>query len=632
MRYSLDEVKCRNLDYSSKREWLLTNGLGGFAMGSVSGINTRRYHGHLVAATKPPTDRMVLLAAIDTFVQTDGTPIGLSCNQYPGAVFPEGYHYLRGFTVGKKAVWRYRAVGLELEKRLALHPGSNTSTIIYQNVGDASFLITLRPLVSHKPYHENFLESGSYPEVLRFPKHHTVVEHQGVALTISHEGAQRIPVQGWYYRFEHAREYDRGLDPRDDLFCPCELRFELAPGESATLVASTEGVQEPYDPTEDESAEHRLSVFLRAAAEQFIVTTHDRTSIIAGYPWFTDWGRDTMISLPGICLHSGRIKEARQILRDYASQMHQGLIPNRFTSADSKPDYNTVDATLWFANAIYKTLEAEWDLEFAKEMRLALMDVYDWHQRGTLFGIGMDPEDGLLAQGGHGLQLTWMDAKVGDWVVTPRYGKPVEINGLWINFLRVLAFLHERLEDQEAAQLVCSRADFAEESFERKFWHEVRGHYLDTVEPTDASLRPNQLIAMALPFGPAKGDRAKRALDLITRELLTPVGLRTLGPSEPDYKGQFKGSLPELDAAYHQGTVWPWLFGPYVSAMVRLTQDRAEAKRVLRNAKEMLVEYGLGGIAETYDGDRPQAPAGCPWQAWSVAEILRAWVEDAQGA
>ena len=336
-----------------------------------------------------------------------------------------------------------------------------------------------------------------------------------------------------------------------------------------------------------------------------------------------------MISLPGALLKTGNAAQARSILNDFAGQMFQGLIPNRFVEQGDHPDYNTVDATLWFANAIYRTLEAEWVPKFGAAMMSVLEDVFEWHVKGTLFGIRVDPADGLLTQGQDGVQLTWMDAKVGDWVVTPRHGKPVEINGLWINALRVMEWLAGQLKKDSTP--FKAAADKAQAAFEDKFWQEQRGHYLDTADPDDASLRPNQVIALALPFVEVNPDHAKRALQAVARELLTPVGLRTLGPSEPGYRGRYVGPIQEMDAAYHQGTAWPWLLGPYVSALVRVTGDKKEAKRILKNAKSMLMESGLGGIAEVYDGDAPQNANGCPWQAWSAAELLRVWVDDCGG-
>ena len=639
MRYVLDELQCQNPEVANRREWLLSNGIGGYSMGAASGINARRYHGLLIAATTPPTGRMLLLSAIDAFVSGGANPLGISANQYPGAVYPEGFHYLREFSVDGVATWRYRAGGFAIERRVCVHRAENAVTITYTNVGDSQCSLTLRPLVCHRDHHGNFYEDPHYPSHLIFEAESTVIDHVDVPLTLAHQGALRTPIQGWYYRFEHAREIDRGLDPRDDLYCPCELSYHLQPGQAATIVASTTGTPVPAMKSEESrSPEYRLSAMLKQAAEKFFVETHERSTIIAGYPWFTDWGRDTMISLPGLCLTTGRIQQARDILTAYSTQMFQGLIPNRFVEKGEHPDYNTVDATLWYANAIYKTLEAEWDEGFAIQMASVLETIYDWHKKGTLYGIGVDEADGLLTQGEEGVQLTWMDAKVGDWVVTPRHGKPVEINALWINALRILQWLAENLEKsgkgkamaRPAAQYA-EEADLATSSFNLKFWHEGLGHFLDTVDPDDASLRPNQVIAMAVPFSPVNPDHAKLALGVVARELLTPVGLRTLGPREPGYKGKYVGSLPELDAAYHQGTAWPWLLGSYATAIVKFQNDRPEAKMILRNAKGMLNEYGLGGLAEVYDGDEPQAPGGCPWQAWSVAEFLRAWTEDVQG-
>lgn len=630
MKIVVEARQCKNFEVSSRREWLLANGIGGFAMGTVSGANTRRYHGHLVAATVPPATRVNLLANIEAFVQGEGNPIGLSCNQYQGAVYPEGYQYIERFVAtGKSVTWRYRVQGMEIEKRIAVHPGHNAVTIRYANAGSRQIGLTLRPLILHRSYHSNFRSREGYPQGLEFPKNRTVVSDGGASLILRHEGAQRVPALGWYYRFDYPREMERGLDSKEDLFCPCELRYELLPGEMAIVVASTEERTQPFDPFEEEDMPTGLADRLRAAASPFFVKTKQRTSIIAGYPWFTDWGRDTMISIPGLCLHTGRVAEARRIIIDYAAQMKQGLIPNRFVEEGEEPEYNTVDGTLWFANAIYRTLQTEWEEAFARRAFRALDEMYQWHIRGTLFGIAVDPADGLLRQGAPGVQLTWMDAKVDDWVVTPRHGKPVEINGLWVNALRILEWLADRL-GKPTAKYVAS-ADLAETHFEEKFWREPLGYYLDTAEPDDASLRPNQVLAMSLPFTPMSAERARRALAVVGRELVTPVGLRTLAPDSPGYRGRFKGPLAELDAAYHQGSAWPWLLGPYATALVRFTGDRAEAKRILRPARELLDEHGLGGIAEVYDGDEPRSAGGCPWQAWSVAEILRAWVEDAGG-
>ncbi len=628
MKYLVETDRCRDFSVSSELEWILPNGIGGYAMGTVSGANTRRYHAHLVAATDAPAVRMVLLAGIEAYVNSAGNSYGISTNQYSGAVHPMGYQKLSKFSVGQVAEWIFDLDGHPFAKRIFMHQGENACTIEYANLGSEPVQLSLRPLVCHKHYHDNFRVADFYPEFLVFPEDKTILSHQGIMLCIEHPGAERTPTTGWYYRFEYTRELERGLEPLDDLYCPCELRYILPGGESIFLVAADhEGAVAQEIPV-DTGDKHDIEESLSQAAAQFFVKTPTRTSIIAGYPWFTDWGRDTMISLPGVCLERGLFAEAKAILRSYAGQMRYGLIPNRFVDVGEMPEYNTVDATLWFANAIYLTLKKEWDAAFAAEAFKWLSEVYTWHMKGTQFGIKVDAEDGLLTQGIDGVQLTWMDAKVKDWVVTPRHGKPVEINGLWINTLRILEWLAKELN--QPADVFGQKAEQAESSFRAKFWHERTGHYLDTIEPDDASLRPNQVIAMSLPFSPATGEQAIMALDRVTKELLTPFGLRTLGTQEAGYVGRYQGDMPQRDAAYHQGTVWPWLLGPYCSALVRLKGDNAGALSILSGAAEWLQACGLGGIAEVYDGDAPQRPSGCPWQAWSVAEVLRAYREAKQ--
>lgn len=630
MVYEFLVPECRNATLSTRKEWILTNGIGGFAMGTVAGANERRYHGYLIAAVQPPAERMLLLGTIDATIQGDGNPHGISCNQYSGTYYPDGHLSMTSCLISNEfVIWDFEVEGMKARRSLTIHPGENAVTATFTNMGPKPFQLSLRPLVCHRDYHGNFREQPEYPDECVFEREFTSVTHFGRTLYLNHPRAQRLPSQGWYYRFEHEREIERGLDPIDDLYTPCELRYELREGESAHVVASYEHLVQPKllaDPILPKRAP-QLREQLVEASKIFYVKSEDRATIIAGYPWFTDWGRDTMISLPGVCLHTGMVQQAREILLDFGKHRQRGLIPNRFPEDGGKLPYNTVDASLWYANAAYKTFQAEWTDDFAQEMYKILKDIADWHIKGTDFGIKMC-DDTLLTQGEEGVQLTWMDAKIGDWVVTPRHGKPVEINGLWINLLRILEWLGEKI-GQDATKYG-ELATKAESSFEEKFWHPSLGFYKDTVEPDDASLRPNQVLAMALPFSPVAGDRAVKALEKVSLHLLTPAGLRTLAPYEPGYIAQFTGTMEERDAAYHQGTVWPWLMGSYITALVKLTGDKKEAKRILRACKSQLLEYGVGGVAEVYDGDAPQVPGGCPWQAWSVAELLRCLVEDVE--
>jgi glycogen debranching enzyme len=613
----------------SHYEWLLTNGIGGYAMGTVAGVNTRRYHGLLVAAVKPPAERVVLLAGVEAFVIQDGEEIGLSCNAYPGVIYPDGFRRIESFDYEDwrmekdyyskggwlayqpadkqpgSAKWIFNAGSAVIEKALRLTPGANECTISFKNLGRAPVKLLLKPLVCHKPHHENFKADPAYLQEIVRADIVTSIGHELGTLMLEHPDATVKPSQEWFYRQEHALEIDRGLDPHDDLLCPVELTYELAPGESALLRASLVDevpVGEFGDPP-------------------FVVSGVGGLTILAGYPWFSDWGRDTMIAIPGLVLFSGHPEQARAILSHYANARQDGLLPNRFLDDGSGAEYNTVDASLWFCHAVHQTLLVDWNEEFASAMLGAMQDILKHYKEGMRFGIKMDPEDKLITQGEAGVQLTWMDAKIGDRVITPRLGKPVEINGLWINALGVVAWLRTKLQFDSGEWMELAEA--ADKSFNEKFWLEENGWFKDTVEPDDASLRPNQLIPLALPFGPRHPESGK-ALDAIDEHLLTPYGLRTLAPFEKNYHGRYEGPLAKLDEAYHQGTVWPWLLGPYCDAVLNVTKDYKRASRAVSKVAHMTRHRGLGGISEVYDGDAPHRANGCPWQAWSMGEVLRA--------
>jgi glycogen debranching enzyme len=633
MNLSLDQASCQNFEVSARKEWLLTNGIGGYAMGTVAGVLARRYHGHLIAALDPPGRRTLLLAAVEAELVIGTHTTGISTNQYPGAVYPQGYLHLESFTVGNVAEWTFRAKGHTVVKRLWLVPGENQVVVEYQNAGDHPLGLRLQPLITFRDHHGESGFDASFARRVSFDADETLIATE-TPYKIWHPDAERVEFNAWYYRFEMSRESERGLTDHQDLFCPCSLTYHLAAGETCRIVVGT-GEKANAGPAPKWPADPTFVDAIGESLRHFCVQTPERSAIMAGYPWFMDWGRDTMIALPGACLHTGRLDIAKRILRDYASVEKDGLIPNRFPEVGERPDYNTADATLWFANAVYKTLLRSWDRELAGEMLGVLHRIYRHHVKGTHFGIHVDPTDGLLSQGTDGSNLTWMDAKIGDWVATPRHGKPVEINGLWINFLRATQWISDRLgmdaENSAEQGIYAQAADTAQASFDRRFWHAGRGHYLDTVDPADGSLRPNQVIALCLPLFRANVQHAQLALQAVSKHLLTPVGLRTLGPDEPGYTGRFEGNMGARDAAYHQGTVWPWLLGPYITALVRYTGGVREAKRILRGTKAMFSEQGLGGFSEVYDGDSPHRPGGCPWQAWSHAEIFRAWKEDVGG-
>ena len=470
------------------------------------------------------------------------------------------------------------------------------------------------------------------------------------ALHFAHNAKSLDTVGFWFYNFEYERERERGLDSLEDLYSPFLLRFELRKDTPAVIIAST-GHHDASEATSLEQQEKdrrekiiaaapvrdALDQILTAAADQFIVARGDRKSVIAGYPWFSDWGRDTMISLPGLTLMTGRYDDARNILGTFAHSIDQGMLPNRFPDSGEAPEYNTVDATLWMFHAIHEFLRYTRDYDFVRaELYQPLIDIVAWHERGTRYGIRLD-SDGLLQAGEPGIQLTWMDVKIGDWVVTPRTGKPVEIQALWYTALRLMEHLATKFGDRDRASHYSDLADRTRMRFTQMFWNEADSCLYDVVSQSgvDSSIRPNQILAVSLPYPLLEPDKALRVVEAVEWELLTPYGLRTLSPRDPNYRGHYGGDPRSRDSAYHQGTVWPWLLGPFLTAYVRVhgysAESRDRAARFLDPLRQHLWQAGLGQISEVFDGDPPHHPGGCIAQAWSVAEVLRTYVEDALG-
>jgi predicted glycogen debranching enzyme len=462
-------------------------------------------------------------------------------------------------------------------------------------------------------------------------------------LCFAHEADEVVPEGSWYRQFEYTVERERGLDFVEDLFNPLTLMYRLGDRVHVAVVASL-GTAEIEDVKTLKRRElaRRAEVLavapaaddttraLVAAADQFVVTRDDGPTVIAGYHWFSDWGRDAMIALPGLTLTTGRFDVARGILAEWARHIDQGMIPNRCSDAAEAPEYNTVDATLWFVEAVRAFVAATGDHGFVrKSIYPKLVDILAWHERGTRYGIRMD-DDGLLLAGDAATQLTWMDAKIGDWVVTPRHGKPVEIEALWYNALRSVAALAVEYRDTKTAQRLVKTATRARRHFARLFWNDDAGCLFDVVrgDERDGSIRPNQIIAVSLPFTMLSRDQAKRVVGVVERELLTPYGLRTLAPGDPRYQGRYEGDPPMRDSGYHQGAAWPWLMGPFITAYLKVNRRSATARRRaemwLRALRDHLAEAGVGQISELFDGDPPHTPRGCIAQAWSVAELLRA--------
>ena len=647
MTLQLDPETFRHLEPAIQREWLVTNGLGGYASGTVAGVNTRRYHGLLVAALNPPVQRMVLVAAFDEWVRSDdGDMKPLSAHEYwDGTVFPQGYRQLEGVELdGMLPVFRWTIAGRTIEKRIWMEQGVSRTVVTYRLVSGSPVTLQLRPLFAHRDYHQQRHGQGAFD--MSETGEGWIIDAAGIR---SHFGVRSSSTvrsrPDWYWRVLHRVERERGLDDEEDLFTPGVVEVPLAIGAEVAVVLATEptpsswdagrswrAAQQQQDAVLGPGMEAQLARQLAVAAEQFRVVRRTpgatpsvpQRTVVAGYHWFADWGRDTMISLPGLAMRPGTLWEARAVLDTYIQYLDHGLIPNRFPDGGQAPEYDTIDATLWLFQALAAYLRASRDWRFIADRLQALEAIIDWHVRGTRHNIQMDPADGLLAGGEDGIALTWMDARVQDWVVTPRRGKPIEVNALWYNALRLTADWCERA--MRPAGAYRQMAAQAHSSAQERFWFADGGYCYDVVDAPqgdDPSLRPNQVIALGLVYPLIEGEPARRALDVVTAKLLTPYGLRTLSPDDPRYLSSYRGDQRARDAAYHMGLVWPWLLGPYLDAHRRLDGDRPAARRLLEPFTAHLLDAGLGTISEIFEPEPPYRPVGCIAQAWSVSEVLR---------
>ena len=646
----LSRALAADLDAGARREWLVANGRGSYASGTVTGLLTRSYHGLLVAALDPPLGRTLLWAALDATVVYDGRAWPLFAHRWQapdGPIDPTGHRHVERFRLdGTTPVWTYALGDAQLEKRIWMEPHEDTTYVRFDLVrGSGPIELRAKPLVNRRDHHATTRADDAIVSVEPVESGLRVDAFGDAApLYLLSAGGSFEPDHEWHRAFFLAQEAFRGLDAWDDHLAVGHVVARLAPGESLTVVGSTD----PEPDLDGDAAyrrrrEHESSLIdadpanggdsdrrhLTLAADQFVVKREtadgtDGRSIIAGYPWFGDWGRDTMIALPGLLLHTGRAAEAAQILRTYAHYVEDGLLPNRFPDGGEAPEYNTADATLWYIEALRAYWEATGDTALIQELFGVLTEIVEHHQRGTRHGIGVDPADGLLRAGEAGLQLTWMDAKVDDWVVTPRMGKPIEVNALWYHALRVMAdFARDLGQSPEAFE---SAADHALAGFAR-FWDEELNHCYDVLDGPDGhepKLRPNQLLAVSLVYSPLDAAQQRAVVDHCARRLVTSHGLRTLAPDDPDYVGCYGGPQADRDAAYHQGTVWAWWIGPFVAAHLRVHRDPDTARSLLDPLMRHLTDHGLGSVAEIFDGDAPHAPRGAFAQAWSVAELLRA--------
>ncbi len=643
-------------DFTAKlsSEWLETNGLGGYASSTLCGANTRRYHGLLVAALKPPVSRHVLLSKCEETITVGVERYERGTNQYPGVIHPCGHRFLKEFRQEPFPISVFQLGPYLLEKTVWMPHGHDAVVIEYELIrsspepttDDCPIDLELRPLLAFREHHslcrENHaLISDVHVEEGRF----SLQLYDGLPrLYINHSGGTFETLGDWYRQFVYEREKERVLDHVEDLFNPGVLRMELIPGRKSVLIASLENlshaqvlglrVQELERRKRiraSAAGDDSFTADLAMAADQFIVRRGTNHTVIAGYPWFVDWGRDTMISLCGLTLTTGRFDIARSILLEFSQHVSEGMIPNRFPDDDQPPAFNTIDATLWYFEAIANYERFSGDTALVREELLqTLCNIIDWHIRGTRFGIRMDTDD-LLVSGPEGGQLTWMDAQIGDWVVTPRGGKAVEIQALWYNALCIMRDLASRYGESERSLALAQLVDNCRSAFAEQFWNESSQCLYDVINcnGSDASLRPNQVLALGLTHVAFSPEKARLILRVVERELLTPVGLRTLSPRDPRYCGRYFGDQRSRDSVYHQGTVWPWLLGSFIRGYLYAYDGDVDAIRKCRGILDTFrarVE-GFGLVPEVFDGDSPHIPGGCISQAWSVAEILRSTVE-----
>jgi predicted glycogen debranching enzyme len=695
IQISLSTQQCSDLNRASKMEWLLTNGVGGYAMSTIVGLNTRRHHGLLVAAPRSPAHRLVVLSRMEERVVVPGAERALDTAFYPGVVHPRGYEHLAGFRTYPSPVWTFQGKRWKLEKQVDLVSGENTVLITYRILelesGDPaaakgepaaakgkkspsgkdpkrggrkkagapleSVTLRLRPLFAFRDSHGLSEKSdklqktfgvrsldgkGSVVRCTPYP------EWDPVYLVC--RTAEFQDKGDWYRKVEYPQERYRGFDYREDLWSYGQYEVELRAGEEVQIICTLHSPETHLSNwTAQREVERRVkvmgtspdeSVFARRltlAADQFLVRRESEVvSILAGYPWHADHVRDTMIALPGLTLVTGRFREAKSILRSYARALDRGLLPNRFPDTMSRAEFDSVDATLWFFVAIFKYLQYTGDFEFVKtELRIPLLEIMRYLEEGTRFGIRVDDRDGLLSCGEPGLALTWMDARVDEKSLTPRNGKPVEVNALWYNALKLMERLAERFSIPNDMARFARRAEQVEDNFLSTFWNDRRGCLYDVVQGNDKdpAVRPNQILALSLPFPLLDSESAETMVNLVGQRLLVPMGLRSLEPGHVDYQGEYDGSRSDRGRARHQGSAWTWLLGAYVTALVKAkgAEARVEAGRLLQAAEKHLSQDGLGQVSEISWGDAPHWPRGAPAHATAVAELLRAYYEDILG-
>jgi predicted glycogen debranching enzyme len=637
------------MQIDDRTEWVEADGLGGFASGTTAGIRTRRYHALLLTAMTPPTGRVVLVNGFDAWVDTPAGSFALSTQRYaPDVLHPDGASHITGFTNDPWPTWEFEAAdGTRVIQEIFVQHGTGATVIAWTLVrGEGPVALRARPFLSGRDYHSMHHENGAFRfEANRNDAVVTFRSYDGLPTVVALSNGDYRQAPDWYRQFLYTAERDRGLDDTEDLASPGEFTWLLSGhGEQAIWVLQPGGAGSDQARDADEVVtlvagarilerrrRDRFPTALDRAADAYLVQRGSGKTIVAGYPWFTDWGRDTFIAIRGLCLATGRLAEARDILVEWAGAVSEGMLPNRFPDHGEAPEFNAVDASLWYVVAAHELMQLDrgrtklLTAEQQQALESAVKQIVGGYAGGTRFGIRMDA-DGLLSAGVPGVQLTWMDARVGDRVITPRIGKPVEIQALWLNALSVAS----QFEPTWREVFEKGRRSFGE-----RFWSEDLGRLADVVDvdhvagTRDDTFRPNQILAVGgLPVALVDGERARRVVDAVEQQLLTPIGLRSLAPGEPGYAPRYDGNSSARDAVYHQGTVWPWLIGPFVEAWVRVRGNTSAARRDARARfidplLSHLETAGLGHVSEIADAEPPFAPKGCPFQAWSLGELLR---------
>jgi predicted glycogen debranching enzyme len=643
---------CNDYYFATQKEWLETNGLGGYASSSIIGANVRRYHGLLVASLKPPTHRYVLLSKIEESVSFEGHNFELATNQYPFVIFPDGHKNIERFEYDGCPNVIYNLNGTIVKKTFLMIHGENTIIIRYRILkGTHGLILALRPLHAFREHHALAVENSALnPEVILGSNRLSIQPYTDLPPMYLYYSSGIVEKRFfWYKNTEYRKEQERGLDFSEDLFCLFYITAHLEPGDTLDIITSTEAsrILSLQSDEADRLIEqelnrrqrlivstpinHPMAKGLALAADSFLVRRENRLqSTIAGYHWFGDWSRDTMIALPGLTLTMKKFDLAKAIIRSYAQFLSEGMLPNRFPELDTTPEYNNVDGTLWYFIAIYQYWIYTGDFELIeKELYEKLSEIIDWHIRGTRYNIKVD-DDGLLSAGQEGLQLTWMDAKIGDWVVTPRIGKPVEVNALWYNALCIMKLFADKMKRPSESGRFKALAEKTKSGFNENFWNAEKNYLYDYINQNykNTDIRPNQLFSISLPFPVLQEDRHSFVLDSVQTKLLTPFGLRTLTPDHPDYIDIYAGDVFHRDRAYHQGIVWAWLIGPFIDAYMRVHKNSEPARtfclQLVENFMKQMNDYGIGTIAEIFDSNDTHFPKGCISHATSVAEILRA--------